>query len=461
MGELDTGEADSFVAEPTDVNFEKRKTLGEIKDLSDQIARYERDKPKEQAPAKWQDSDEYKSATIGRWGMASGFGLLILSLVGSVAMRTGAKGAMRSMTSAINGWNDGSNQKWKDARDDYDRNVEAIKDQNKKEQDAYKQAGEKAKDLKDKILAKRLYLLSIGQVNAADEISLERMDKHVVAQAKAVDKLKGGSRAVTMGQAEIERLGVEYAMTNKMPGNISARQQDQGNRDAVERSRTKALDYFEKHGEWPKVATSTAKGIEYKADTSAAKKIQERNTMIHAFAETAESNFQTIISESKRLEDMGKLPTFKSFAQLQQLWGNRIKGDPDVIPYLQAVYETALEYGKVVQGNTSNQALTDSARKEMMDLFSSANSHETVKRTAEMSKKLIDNRLSGFQKVNSGLLKKYKTTALEPAGEVPRGTEISTAAEAAEAGWVKVGKWKKDPSKEVWRDKKSGKPHVF
>jgi hypothetical protein len=430
---------------------------GGVVDLANQIVTWSPHKkePRPNVP-QWENSEEYKNTQISKVGMAAGFALMMVSVIGGAAAG-GGKGAMKSLTSAMNGWKEGRDDVYKQGWEQYKFHVEQMKEKYAEyEREIDKINSDESKDLHEKLQAKRLVALSYGATYAKDISMMGKIDSFIAAEKKGLDKLivPKEEAKVTLSKADLARIGVEYAQTNKLPIKLSNRKEDIGNRDAVEKAKTDALAYFEKNGKWPEVPTSTAKGMEYKADTSSIKKLTERNTMIQAFAETAEKNFETIVSESKKLEDMGKLPTFKSWANVVQAYQTRFKGDPDVIPYTQAVYETALEYAKVVQGNTGNIALSDSARTEMIHKFSEANSHATVVKSAEMSKKLINNRLVGFKKINDGLIEKYKTS---PGKTSPK--EIKTIDDARDSGWTYAGK-SKSTGRDVYRDKE-GKPHVF
>lgn len=148
-----------------------------------------KEKPERIGVPKWEDSDEYKNAKIGRWGMGSGFALLIASLVGPMFMRTGAKGAMSALTAAINGWNAGDSAKWNQARDDYDRHVKWVHEQNEQFYKEWKALNDKKyNDYKEKLHSAQMFFTQHGMQVKGLYSDLAQMDRAILAAYKAGKK---------------------------------------------------------------------------------------------------------------------------------------------------------------------------------------------------------------------------------------------------------------------------------
>ena len=135
----------------------------------------------------WEQSKEYQSAKLGKAGIGMAFALFVGTLVGSMAMRTGAKGALSALTAAMQGWKEGDKEKWANARSDYDRHVKFIEHGHQKMMaDLHKLEQDKRLSFHEMMTQKRLILLRHGvEVDKAQE----HVDKIIKAQQNAYLKI--------------------------------------------------------------------------------------------------------------------------------------------------------------------------------------------------------------------------------------------------------------------------------
>lgn len=169
--------------------FDKAKTTAEDKLKEFVREAMPADKPERIETPRWEDSDEYKNAKIGKWGMGSGFALLIASLVGPMFMRTGAKGAMSALTAAINGWNAGDSEKWNQARDDYDRHVKWVREKNEQFYKEWKELRhQKYESSKEALHAAQMFFTQYGMQIKGMYMHLDKMDEMIVSAYRAGQK---------------------------------------------------------------------------------------------------------------------------------------------------------------------------------------------------------------------------------------------------------------------------------
>lgn len=138
--------------------------------------------PTYEQESKWSNSKEHNDAQLSKEGVRNGFALLMIAIAGSFAMRTGANGAMNALASALKGWKDGDKEKWDTARADYDRNIQIIKDHNKRLYDDWREnVKQRTGDINRDTTAMRLLYVQHGLSYHNAIVDIQKADARIQA----------------------------------------------------------------------------------------------------------------------------------------------------------------------------------------------------------------------------------------------------------------------------------------
>lgn len=126
-----------------------------------------------------------------------------------------------------------------------------------------------------------------------------------------------------------------------------------------------------------------------KADSQALGQLEKQTTMIESFANNTDRNFQLALKMGDRVE-RGQSPVVNRW--LLKLKG-QYAGDPNVTAFEAALNTAATDWAKVTTGQTSGQAVTDSARTKYDQMVSSALSGKSLRNLyTEVVMPELDNR---------------------------------------------------------------------
>lgn len=147
-----------------------------------------------------------------------------------------------------------------------------------------------------------------------------------------------------------------------------------------------------------------------RGSNAALSELTKRNTMLEVNAQTAERNFQTLEKLSSKVDRTGA-PLINRLGQAFETNGTpvAVSQDPDLAALQNGVYESAVEYAKVVTGQTSGQAVTDSARQEVQKLLHSSDTPEAFAAELSTMREFIKNRREESVNVRSQLLQSIGT----------------------------------------------------
>lgn len=129
-----------------------------------------------------------------------------------------------------------------------------------------------------------------------------------------------------------------------------------------------------------------------KASQGALADITKRSTALEANAATAENNFKTIEGLSAEVDRTGS-PIIN---KLKNVWNTSVVQDPKLAALKNAVSEGATEYAKVVTGQTTGAAVSDSANQQMQKLLSVSDSPAAFRAELATMRAMIVNRKQGY-----------------------------------------------------------------
>jgi len=132
---------------------------------------------------------------------------------------------------------------------------------------------------------------------------------------------------------------------------------------------------------------------EYKATTATLSNLQKLHDNVLAFERTANLNADLALTASKDVDRTGSpLWNRAALAFKSGVW----PGDPKVQAFKVAVQTFANEYAKVMTNNGSSGVVSDSARKEMADLFSMSQNPQQFEAGVRQAQKDMANRRAGL-----------------------------------------------------------------
>lgn len=169
--------------------------------------------------------------------------------------------------------------------------------------------------------------------------------------------------------------------------------------------------------------------------------LTKRNAMLETNAAVAERNFQSLEKLSAKVDRTGA-PLANRIKQAFQTNGTpvAVSQDPDLAALQNAVYESTVEYAKVVTGQTTGQAVTDAARAEVQKLIHASDAPEAFAAELSTMREFIANRREESGKVRAMLLQSMGTgqeapgaagNTVAPAAGTPAGAVRAPGAAAA------------------------------
>ena len=417
---------------------------------------------------KWENSPEYQNAKLSKTGMAMGFALLVASLVGPLFMRTGAKGAMSALTAAIKGWTEGDKEKWETARSDYDRHLKFIEDQNKQLVAAEKQIrADKALNYHEKDTQLRLLLLSYGvdrrqldgdikkqfsviqnahnKLFAAstkelkqsnDQLSDKALADKLGREPTSEEKLKARQAYKTEGlQGQVAKIG-DAIIAGQQPPEISG--------FGMAKIAAPLKAYLADKGYDQKQAL-----LDYGAQKKFLSTLNGQQQLRLRQAITFTTDSLGIVEDLAKQWDGGNFPLLNRANLIAAKNGAMGPEAQKVATKLDTqIADLTSELGTVYKGGNSS---TDESLRLAAQNLNGAWSKGQLLENVALIRKNLTIRKNSIE--TSGVV----GTSAEKAKQ---GAIPTTAEEAQAAGWTKAGKYKKDPTKDVWRDK-DGKPHIF
>lgn len=154
-------------------------------------------------------------------------------------------------------------------------------------------------------------------------------------------------------------------------------------------------------------AAAATQQVAAKATQRALADLTQRETFLEANTRTAENNFKTIEKLSSKVDRTGS-PIIN---QLKQAFQTTVVQDPDLAALKNAISEGATEYAKVVTGQTTGAAVTDTANKQVQKLLSATDSPKAFAAELATMREFIGNRRQGFRDEKQAVLDSLKPQA--------------------------------------------------
>ena len=120
------------------------------------------------------------------------------------------------------------------------------------------------------------------------------------------------------------------------------------------------------------------------------------------------NNYIPILKEQRGKLNLSK---FKKFADFEKAAKKDFFGDKDAQVLYGTLYETLVDYSKVVGGNFGAAGLTDAARREGEKLLSASNDPKTFNAVLDNFQKLMGERTKALTKVPSDIVSRYGAKA--------------------------------------------------
>jgi len=128
------------------------------------------------------------------------------------------------------------------------------------------------------------------------------------------------------------------------------------------------------------------------ASKAALSKITTQKALVGAFEKTALKNMDLAASLSSQLSRSGSPLLNRAIMAFR----NGVTGDPQTAQMVNAITAARTEYAKVLSGATGASGITDSARHEAEQLFSTVSNNETLQAVLQVAKQEMANRMSSF-----------------------------------------------------------------
>lgn len=259
------------------------------------------------------------------------------------------------------------------------------------------------------------------------------------AGSKSYETEKSREKAQEMDPEDAKEMGKQYVMTGTMPQGLGLG--SPGMRKQIIHEGT----------QWAKQngmnnVNLALKQLQYKADQRSLTKTSEIAAMTENYEKTVESYIPILKAQSAAVK---RVP-IRSIAELQMRVEKDMIGDPDAKVFYGTLYETLVDYSKVVTGNFGMGGLTDSARVEGQKLLSVADKPETFNKVLDNFQVLMNKRTGALKGTAEGILKKYNA---EPKAAYPN----KAATASPPAGYTNSGKtvggkaaWVSPDGKQVW-----------
>lgn len=196
----------------------------------------------------------------------------------------------------------------------------------------------------------------------------------------------GGSVSLNLGgntDGVVDNLARRFNLTGQLPTGISR------DRALVREIYTRAAELAQADGVSPEQAAFN--GANYQANAGGLRSLQRQRTLVQSFERTALSNLQ-LVQRLSRQVDRSQYPLINRLV----MTGQRQTGDTAVAQYVNALIGARTEYAKVLSGATGAAGLTDSARQEAEEMFSTYASPDQIDALVDVARQEMHNRLQAF-----------------------------------------------------------------
>jgi hypothetical protein len=161
--------------------------------------------------------------------------------------------------------------------------------------------------------------------------------------------------------------------------------------------------------------------LKNKSDQTSINQANKILTMTEGYEQTVNNYIPTLLQQRQNMN----LSKFKKIADFEYAAQKDWLGDPNAQQLYGTLYETLLDYSKVVSGNFGISGLTDAGRKEGQALLNASNNPETFKKVLTNFQNLMKQRTSALKSVPQSIVARYRQGTAD--------TTTPTAAPAASA----------------------------
>lgn len=219
-----------------------------------------------------------------------------------------------------------------------------------------------------------------------------------------------------------------YALTGKTPSlGLGSATQTKNTRFAIQNKAGAMVD-----AAGTDLATLQA---DYKANATSLNKIVPTYNQLVINENNAIKNFSLLASLADKVDQN----TFQTSVPLINEWLRsgqvKLTGNADVNNFMSTLVTTMTEYAKVVTGQTTGQAVTDSARQEMSSLLNTGLNANTIRSFAGVAQQDMDNRKTSFEEQISGISGNIANflKAIQPSGLNMTGNQTGNSQTAQQA----------------------------
>jgi len=206
----------------------------------------------------------------------------------------------------------------------------------------------------------------------------------------AVPPRGGGGAVINMPQTAISRLAEQYVTTGVLPPGISRNPRLAAQVYAEADALAAAQGLTAQDQSW--------RGANYQANSQGLRALQRQRTSIQAFERTALRNLQ-LVQRLSRQVPRSDYP----LVNRALMTGQRQTGNTAVAQYVNALIGARTEYAKVLSGATGAAGLTDSARAEAEEMFSTYATPDQIDALIDVARQEMHNRLNAFDDQESYL----------------------------------------------------------
>lgn len=164
----------------------------------------------------------------------------------------------------------------------------------------------------------------------------------------------------------------------------------------------------------------------YKGDAAALSKVRNTEALTQGFEETVKS----YIPRLREMRGDLALSPFRKVAQWEYALKKDIIGDPKAQAMHTLLYETLVDYGKVVSGQFGVGGLTEGARKEAQGLLDAASNPAAFNKVLDTMEWSMTQRVKALANQRENILKPYQTGKKAPT----QGVEVPTGGGAEGGG---------------------------
>jgi len=229
--------------------------------------------------------------------------------------------------------------------------------------------------------------VKIGQdPNTGVDIYGSPTGRPVFGPQKPAPRVSGGADAGTLTPAGIKFAALAYLKTGQMP-NVGM---------GAAGNRTKIINMAAELSKTTDGQVSVSKMIENamqnKANSMAYAQLQKQADSITTFEETATLNADNAISAAEKIGRTG-IPIFNAWMNAGR---KSITGNPDITAFNLAVRTFVNEYARITTSVTGGGVTSDTARKEVEDLITTAQTPAQFINALNMAKSDMENRVTAY-----------------------------------------------------------------